>query len=222
MSPLFPAALCLAFLMGSPSLAEAAALTPELEQRVAAAEAAGLPASVLESKALEGLAKGVPAPRIAAVLDTMSADLAQVAGILGPLAEGGDRAELLSAALSAHLTGLSDASLRLLADQDPALRGRAVHAVADLLRLGFGERDAVELVQAAASSDDPLTSLGGLATAASLLVSNGMDPGAAAARLASESKSSKHPLANVPPQSRSDLPEPAQDAPGWGPGGKPK
>ncbi len=211
-------AFWLALLFGGPASASET-LPSELAGIVAQAADQGLPDGALQAKAREGLAKGVPVARIAAVLRGMVDGLAGVDITLAQLDVGPDRAELLVAGLAAHNAGMSDAGLRALAQQPQGLRARATQAAADLLRIGFSEPDAVSLVSLAVRAEDPLDELSGLATAASVLVSSGLSPSVAASRLSSDAGTSKHPLANVPPQSRSDLPEPAQDAPGHGPKG---
>ncbi len=218
MIPLTICGICASLLLGAPALS-AAELPPPLQEVVAQAQADGLPAASLEAKAREGLAKGVAPARVAVVLERMLGDLSLVDVTLGELDAGPDRDAVICAAAAAHAAGLSDAGLIRLAGQAVDVRARALQASADLLQLGFSERDALDLVLVEAGSDDPLEGLSGLATAASVLVANGLSPGVAASRLASQDGSGKHPLANVPPQSRSDLPEPAQDAPGHGPKG---
>jgi hypothetical protein len=185
---------------------------------VATAEEEGLPVAALESKAREGLAKGVEPARIQAVLEQMMTDLAAVDALLGEAARGPDREALLLGAAAARTAGLSDPSLRLLVQAPVGVRGRGLQSAADLLRLGFSEGDAVALVRRACSADEPLRALAGLATNASLLVASGLAPSTAAEQLSSQENAGRdHPLANVPPQSRSDLPDPAQDSPGKGP-----
>jgi hypothetical protein len=218
LTPLSTTTLFLALAFGAPAFSQAD-LPEQLGAIVDAVEAQGLPAGALEAKANEGLAKGVPAARIAGVLEGMAADLALVADTLGPQAHGSDREAVLAASISAQSAGISAGGLRSLAVLPSGVRARAIQAAADLLRLGFSEREVLELVSRAAHADEPLANLSGLATAASLLVSGGLDPSSAAARLRSDGSSKQHPLTNVPPQGRSDLPGPAQDAPGHGPGG---
>ncbi|MFH1465321.1 MAG: hypothetical protein ABIO70_13120 [Pseudomonadota bacterium] len=217
--------LVLALLLSlAPSWAWAEASLPEpLAAAVAEAGAQGLPVGALEAKAREGLAKGVEPARIQAVLAQMAADLAAVDTLLREHAHAPDREALLLGAGAARAAGLSDASLLLLARAPEAARGRGLQSVADLLRLGFSEAEAVALVRHALATDVPLEALAVLATNASLLVSSGLTPSVAAQQLSSpESAGKTHPLANVPPQSRSDLPEPAQDSHGKGPGKGPK
>jgi hypothetical protein len=213
---LAPLALVIAVLL-RPALAWADAALPDpLAARVEAARNAALPAAALEAKAREGLAKGVRIDRIAAVLDTMAVNLADAASILGAGAEGPDRDALLVAAVVARAAGLSDGSVRLLARERAGVRARALHAAADLCGLGFGEADATGLVRAAASSEDPLAALSDLATSASLLVAAGVPPSTAIGQLADDAAGGRQSRPNVPPQSRSGLPDPAQDTPGKG------
>ena len=198
-------------------------LPAPLQATVAAAQAQGLPADALESKAREGLAKGVEPSRILATLERMSADFAAADLLLGELAQGPDRASLLLGAGAARAAGLSDASVRLLAGAPAGVRGRGLQSAADLLHLGLSEGETVALVRRALAAEDPLYALAGLATNASLLMASGLTPSATAEQLSSmENANRDHPLANVPPQSRSDLPDPAQDSPGRGPGRRPK
>jgi hypothetical protein len=208
----------------TPSLAWAGDPLPApLQTIVTAAEAQGLPAGALESKAREGLAKGVDPARIQAVLARMTTDLASIDALFGEVARGTDREGLLLGASAARTAGLSDVTLLLLAQAPAGVRCRGLQSAADLVHLGFSEGEAVALVRHAFAAEDPLEALAGLATSASLLVSAGIDPSAAAEQLSSQESSGRdHPLANVPPQSRSDLPEPAQSSHGKGPGKGPK
>ncbi len=218
MTSLVPALLVAALALGTAQAVDAQ-LPVEVQEMLQAATVAELPVEVLEAKAREGLAKGVAEARLLAVLQQLEADLVQAASLLEGQAHGSDREELLEAAVAGERAGLSDTAVLRLAGMDLQVRARALYAAADLVRQGFSEGDALRLVQAAANSDDPLAALGSLATAASTLVAAGLPLPSAVERLATEVSTGKHPLANVPPQSRSDLPEPAQNAPGKGPKG---
>lgn len=193
-------------LVGSPLARAAAVPLPEPVAAICAAAAQeDLPTAALETKALEGLAKGVPPERIATVLNGLVTDLRRASELLGPAAQGSDRADILLASVSARRAGVSDRAVRQLAELPEALRAQAVYSIADLVRQGFTEEESLQLVRDATGSGDPRAALTGLATSAAALLSQGV-PQAAALDAVRASISTNGG---------------ASDPPAWGPGGKP-
>lgn len=192
---------------------------PALEAVYAEAVEQGLPDDPLRAKAAEGQAKGVPEARLVPVIETLASDLARASTLLGSNAEGAERASVLSAAALALRSGASEAAVEQLGALESGVRTRGLESLGDLLGQGFPETEVVRLIESAASGANPEHTVNGVATAATLLVAAGVPPGQALQQ-ASEGPgqgNGSHPLGNVPPQSRDDLPEPAQDAPGKGP-----
>ncbi len=157
------------------------------------AEADGVPTEALQDKAREGLAKGVPGPRVAAVLDGLRGDLLDAQTLLGSDVHG----EILAAAAASARAGASDAGLRQLGQLEEGTR--ALESLADLLRLGFSEDQATRLIEAAVRSEDAKNALTGLATAASLLLDAGSPPGSVIDQLSADVAQGGSPLMYLPP-----------------------
>jgi hypothetical protein len=108
-------------------------------QTLAAAARDGLPVEILDDKLREGLAKGVPAPRIAVALARLSEALA---GARAELA-GRERpsARLYRAVVEAHAAGVGRAEVGAVLAATPRSDGdttaRAVEVLGDLARRGF-------------------------------------------------------------------------------------
>jgi len=212
--------LLVAICLGTAPVFAAEPLPPEVAVVIEHAREAGLPTAPLEAKALEGLSKGVPPQRIAGALSRREASMAATARSLGAGLSTSDPAGHLPGGGAALTAGASETALRQVSEDVPEHRVVATRTLADLMVQGFSEPQALDLVRGASHSADPSRALSGLATTAASLVNSGLTPTAATEQLHNQQKNGKHPLGNVPPQSREDLPEPAQDAPGKGP--KPK
>lgn len=153
-------------------LAAAFALPPALEAEVDAAVADGLPTASLENKAAEGLAKGVPVARIAAVLAAEREAMREVR----PLLPSGATDDALRAAGRARSAGASAASLASLARQGEPLRTQALWAYADILGQGLQQGQALRLVDSALQADDPQATLHATTIAVSRLRVQGQSP----------------------------------------------
>ena len=142
---------------------QAAELPDALQASVQAlmhdADVAGLPSERLLTKAQEGVAKGVPADRILAVLGAMSAKMNEAATLLDGVSprrlEPKARRALISDLLAAEQLGVDKDTLRELAkiglvarNDSKALHG-AVVALADLAASDAKGPEAQELVKLA-------------------------------------------------------------------------
>ena len=149
-----------ALAMTGTSLAVAQAQAPEdrINTALARARAAGIPASLLESKLAEGKAKGVSMDRIAAAIEHRQAALEKAVQALrgqqdanASLAVGADAIE----------AGVSEAVLKAIADN--AARDRrnvAIAALTELVRQGSVPETALERVrQALRRGPDALANL---------------------------------------------------------------
>jgi hypothetical protein len=121
---------------------------PQLEQVVQRMTASGLPAEVVVSKVREGLAKGVPADRIAAAAGRLAENLQTARTFLAERRPGAAPAELVRALAEARLAGVE------LAAADPVVRGgrpapetaRAIEVITDLSLRGYPSSRAAGLV----------------------------------------------------------------------------
>ncbi|MFT5684494.1 MAG: hypothetical protein ACI8RZ_005435 [Myxococcota bacterium] len=121
---------------------------------------AGLPVDLLESKAREGLAKGVPPARIASVLEGMQSDLSAASTLLDLPEDASDRNEVLSATASALRAEVSTDTLHRLASLPEQIRGPAIQSMVDLMLIGFSQAQSAQLVEdAAARNKEVLSSL---------------------------------------------------------------
>ena len=173
------------------STALAVELPPQLQEPVEEAQGQGLPVGALTAKALEGLAKGVPAARIEPVLDKMVADLSRAAQLLP--AASGPEIEAASFALGA---GAGPELVQGLSSQG-TLSVSASNCLADLLRQGFTAQDAETLLVAALDSGDPDRALTGLATASATLLAGGQDHSQVAGSLQLVVSQGASPLAGL-------------------------
>lgn len=177
--------------LGAPAAARAESgdFAPDVAAELAWAKAAGLPVEPLEAKAREGAAKGVPSERVAVYLRGLGAELVAADAILGELARGSDRAELLLAAASARRAGASASALREAAAFDDDLRASASRALADLVGAGCTEAGALQLIRGAAGSAQPTEALRDAVTVTFTLIAEGQAPSAAAERGAASAES---------------------------------
>ena len=201
---------CRALLYGSLLLPSAAFSRapdppPDPQALIATANAEGLPTAGLQLKLEEGLAKRIPAARIGGVLASDLDALRTAQRAVPDLP-----AATLEAAGRAVGAGASPESVRRLGSGVPA---RTFDALADLMRAGFPEASAVDLVQTAAAAADPEVSLHGLATAASALIRDGARPVDVASRLEGAMARGRSPLTALP-----NLPSVVPDGAGSGNG----
>lgn len=138
----------------SEAQARAQAATPEarLEAAMETAARAEIPVSLLESKILEGTAKGVPMDRVAAAVETRLQALLRARDALRNAdLEVASEGELLVAA-EALRAGVSESVLIQITREAPASRRAVATAVlTDLVRLGYESGPASARVNAALS-----------------------------------------------------------------------
>ncbi len=137
------------------SRASGAALTADdvarLLHPIIRAKKENFPSESFVDKALEGIAKGAPAPLIESVLDRKLATYGSAAEILGKTA---DRKTLEATALSLE-RGVRPEIMKEIASLDSRSPGTMVHAsqaLADLTELGFPQELGVKLVTAGIQS----------------------------------------------------------------------
>lgn len=145
-------------------------LPPEVEAATAEVEALGLPEGILDEKAAEGVAKGLPPARVAAALTGMGDSLLQAQELTHS-----DDPNTLRAGAAALQAGAAPESVASLASAN------ALWALGDLVRQGHEQNDALDLVEAAeAAGSDALT---GLASASATMLANGQGHSAVANHL---------------------------------------
>lgn len=124
------------------------------EERIAAAHeralAAGVPASLLDSKVAEGRAKGIPMDRIAEAVERRQEALARAQEALRGQSQVGEADLALGA--DALRSGVGEEVLRALAESaPPERRAVAIAALTQLVELGHVPLAALERVQEALS-----------------------------------------------------------------------
>ena len=108
-----------------------------------AAARAGAPRELVYEKALEGLAKGVPTPRIVAAVEGFAERVARGAGLLGDRAGRAD----VSTAAEALGRGVPAREVRAMAREvEPASLSVALLVLADLVDLGAPAAEARQLL----------------------------------------------------------------------------
>jgi len=153
-------------------------LPAELGDLVTASVERGVPGHLVEVKAREGLAKGVPIASIRPVLDRLVDNLAAAQ----QMHEDADEV-LLSTTAGALRAGASRSAIVEVGSSSPEARIRAISTLADLLRLHFAERDAVRLTVRAAYTSNPQASLIAVSETAGALVAAGVVPRVAATQI---------------------------------------
>ena len=114
-----------------------------------AAARAGAPRDMVYEKALEGLAKGVPTPRIVAAVEGFAERLARGAGLLGDRAGRAD----VSTAAEALGRGVPPEDVRAIAREvEPTSLSVALLVLADLVDLGAPAAEARGLLTDAVSA----------------------------------------------------------------------
>lgn len=152
--------------------ARAADLPPEVQAELSAATQQGLPAAPLEAKAREGLAKGVPPQRIAAVLADLRFDLELAVALVGDQPDAARRDDMVAAAATAISAGASPEGVRSLLELPADQRVAALNCLGDLVSLSLSEQSSVRLIRDVARSSNSQVRLNDLsATTASLLAS---------------------------------------------------
>lgn len=159
------------------SLAAPGEFPPAVAAIVQQAAADGLPVAALESKAREGLAKGVDESRIATAVSALAAQMQAASVLLAVMGQGEDRELLVSASARALQIGASGAAVRAAASGDALSRASAVRALGDLVALGFPEDRSLALAQAVSRTGQPVRNLDLLAGAAATLLAQGVPQG---------------------------------------------
>lgn len=205
--------LVLAILIGSalPSLALAA----DTDSAIAAAVAAAVPRDLVEAKAREGEAKGIPLVRIEAALTQLATNVGRVRPLLPEHAS----ADLLGAAARAIREGASEGAIRRVGAFGPAVRLRAMESLADLTAVGLLESDLLHLLETAASSPEPAIAVTGLSSAGASMAQSGSSPSEVSSALMDVVVAGQSPLTTpTPPQTGSGNP-PSPPTGGGPPGG---
>ncbi len=161
---------------------EARGLPAELVQRVVAiaadATARGLPAAALADKAVEGFAKGVPAPRILSALEQFAGRMGQGQEAVRGAGVSAPPGDLVVAAAEALGRGLSEAQVRDVVRASPAVP-QAVPGLlvaAALSAQGLGVEQSVEVVVDALHAGRTSAQLLDIPSMAGAMRSRGMSP----------------------------------------------
>ncbi|HEX6937879.1 MAG TPA: hypothetical protein VF158_00600 [Longimicrobiales bacterium] len=205
------------------SLARAKALLPaaaarELERAVADARRRGLPTAPLVDKALEGVAKGVPADRILAVVHQLAEDLERARDLIA--GDGAVTPADVTAVADALRRGVPEAAIRSLraagaAGEPIAL---AAHTLADLLDRGVPVDVALDILGAWRSHGARADELRELPAAVERLIREGALPAQAGAAVASAVRAGQAPGSAAGPPGSSGARAPGK---GKGPPDKP-
>ena len=156
----------------------------QIETRIAEAQAAGLPAEGLLDKAVEGLAKGIPGPRIVGAVDQLAQQLERAQTLLE---DGAPPAPTdVAAVADAMRRGVPEPAIRRVAgqagpDEPVAL---AVHTMGDLMDRGVPAEQAVAVLEAWRGRGARAEDLRELPEAIERLIRQGVLPGQAAAAVA--------------------------------------
>lgn len=174
---------------GDPRLDRIRAELPEpaaeqIQARIEEARTAGLPVEALLDKAVEGIAKRIPAPRIAGAVDQLAQELERARDLLrdGVPAPPTD----VAAVADAMRRGVPESAIRRLAEragpEEPT--ALAVHTMGDLMDRGVPADQAVAVLEAWRGRGARRTELRELSGAVERLIQQGVLPGQAAAAVA--------------------------------------
>lgn len=147
------------------------------------ARAQGLPTESIINKALEGIAKQVPAARIATAVEQRLAMLARARAALGPASQP---APEISSVADAMQRGVDAGAVRALRDQAPPEEriAVAVHVLADLADRGVPTDVALEVLGAWRQRGADPGELPDIPAGVDRLVKQGMPPAQAGSALA--------------------------------------
>jgi len=147
-----------------PADARLGATGPSLQATVERAGAAGLPTHPLVVKIREGLAKGVPAERIATAVDALARGLDEANQFARAHGRGHPAPELLEALAGLHTRGAAweSATPLVTSKLDDVAASRAVDVLSELAQRGYPERPAGRLLRDVANHDP--TAIGRVAT----------------------------------------------------------
>lgn len=158
--------------------------TAQIENRIAAARAEGLPVEPLLDKAVEGIAKRVPGPRIAGAVDRLARELGQARTLL---VDGAPPSLTdVAAVADAMRRGVPEQAIRRIAERagpDEPL-AMAVHTMGDLMDRGVPVEQALAVMEAWRGRGARRDELRDLPGAVERLIRQGVLPGRAAAAVA--------------------------------------
>lgn len=155
-----------------------------IEARFAAARAEGLPVEPLMDKAVEGLSKRVPAPRIAGAVDQLAQELGRAQALL---ANGMPPTPMdVAAVADAMRRGIPEPAIQRVArgagEGEPV--ALAVHTMGDLMDRGVPVEQALAVMEAWRGRGARREELRSLPGAVERLIRQGIMPGQAAAAVA--------------------------------------
>lgn len=150
-------------------------LPDSLQVVIDTAQDNGLPIQPLSQKAREGLSKGIPVDRVETVMIRMVVDLYRAKHIMVT-----DDPELLSAASRALRLGASDTNVLTLYRLDSTVRLQSLTAYSDLLAVGLGHSQSLQLVRNVAVTPSGPRHLPQIAILVASKVSRGATPTSAA------------------------------------------
>lgn len=195
-----------------------AALSPAaaqaLDRAVTAARDRGLPTDPLVDKALEGVAKGIPAERVVAVVQQLADQLGRAQALLGRAAAATPAD--VAAVADALRRGVPDAAVRDLradakAGEPVAL---AIHTLADLLDRGVPVDIAVDVIGAWRGRGAKPDELREIPAAVERLIREGALPAQAGAAVASAVRNGRGSGgATMPPKAGSPRVKPRRGPP---------
>ncbi len=148
----------------------------QIEGIVAESEAAGVPTGPLYAKALEGVAKGVPAQRVVAALSAYAEQLRNAASLVG--AEHGSTAVVAGA--DALRRGVPAEAVRSLAGQYRGDLAVPLVVMGDLIEAGVPAEGAFEVVEGALQKQQAPEEMLAIPGAVRQLMREGSGPGEAA------------------------------------------
>ena len=148
----------------------------QIEGILAESEAAGVPTGPLYAKALEGVAKGVPADRVVAALSAYAGQLQNAASLIGP--EHGTTAVVAGA--DALRRGVPAEALRSLAGRHRGDLAVPLVVMGDLIEAGVPADGAYEVVEGALEQQQAPDEMLAIPGAVRQLMREGRGPGEAA------------------------------------------
>jgi len=176
-----------------------------IERIVERARAQGVPTRPILDKALEGAAKGVPAPRVIRALETYSARLGRARDLLGP----GSPPGAVVAGADALRRGAPPEAVTSVGREAGPRSPVALVTLGDLVEARVPSERALELIGQALSRGAGEETLLSAPGAVRRMVRRGTPPGAAARAVARAIRAGRPP---VPPGSRDPRRRPPRDA----------
>jgi hypothetical protein len=152
-------------------------------QRIAReAEVKGLPVEPLVQKAIEGGAKGVPAPRVVAALELLATRLESAAGAARAAGVSAPDAATIEAGAFALGTGIREQDVARLvrASQAPHAPGSSLRVAGALAALGVPSGETVDLLVQVIEAGQPVADVLSLPARVQAGIGSGLSPGEAA------------------------------------------